>query len=121
MSASAIQTPVIIGCDHAAYPLKEKVKAHLIKRAIDVEDVGRHTIAPLQGDCYRFGTEYDIAHRQNMAGSINDGTRTRTFDSQRAGRGVIVLDEGVDVYCGGNKLLKEFVEAVQWAPLLLGK
>ena len=40
MSASAIQTPVIIGCDHAAYPLKEKVKAHLIKKAIDVEDVG---------------------------------------------------------------------------------
>ena len=40
MSTSAFQTPIIIGCDHAAYPLKEKVKAHLIEKAIDVEDVG---------------------------------------------------------------------------------
>jgi ribose 5-phosphate isomerase B len=40
MSTSALQTPIIIGCDHAAYPLKEKVKAQLIKKAIDVEDVG---------------------------------------------------------------------------------
>ena len=40
MSTSAIQSPIIIGCDHAAYPLKEKVKAHLIKKTIDVEDVG---------------------------------------------------------------------------------
>ena len=40
MSTSALQTPIIIGCDHAAYPLKEKVKAHLIEKSIDVEDVG---------------------------------------------------------------------------------
>ena len=40
MSTSALQTSIIIGCDHAAYPLKEKIKAHLIKKAIDVEDVG---------------------------------------------------------------------------------
>ena len=40
MSTSAIQTPIIIGCDHAAYPLKEKVKANLIEKSIDVVDVG---------------------------------------------------------------------------------
>ena len=40
MSTSAIQTPIIIGCDHAAYPLKEKVKIHLIHKGIDVVDVG---------------------------------------------------------------------------------
>ena len=33
-------TPIIIGCDHAAYPLKEKVKEYLSGRGIDVEDVG---------------------------------------------------------------------------------
>jgi len=33
-------TPIIIGCDHAAYPLKEKVKEYLAGRGIDVEDVG---------------------------------------------------------------------------------
>jgi len=33
-------TPVVIGCDHAAYALKEKVKAFLAERFIKVEDVG---------------------------------------------------------------------------------
>jgi len=40
MSTSPIKIPVIIGCDHAAYPLKEKVKALLIEKTIDVADVG---------------------------------------------------------------------------------
>ena len=34
------KTPIIIGCDHAAYPLKEKVKKFLTSRGIEVEDVG---------------------------------------------------------------------------------
>lgn len=34
------KTPVIIGCDHAAYILKEKVKSFLIKNEINVTDVG---------------------------------------------------------------------------------
>ena len=33
-------TPIIIGSDHAAYPLKEKVKEYLIGKGIDVKDVG---------------------------------------------------------------------------------
>ncbi len=40
MSTSVIQTPIIIGCDHAAYPLKEKVKIHLNQKGIDVVDMG---------------------------------------------------------------------------------
>ncbi|MBW1727160.1 MAG: ribose 5-phosphate isomerase B [Deltaproteobacteria bacterium] len=36
------RTPIIIGCDHAAYDLKEKVKLFLIEIGIDVEDVGCH-------------------------------------------------------------------------------
>ncbi len=34
------KTPVIIGCDHAAYHLKEKIKACIIENGIDIEDVG---------------------------------------------------------------------------------
>jgi len=34
------KTPIIIGSDHAAYDLKEKVKAFLMERGIDVEDAG---------------------------------------------------------------------------------
>ena len=39
------KTPIIIGSDHAAYDLKEKVKAFLIGRGIDVEDVGCYSEA----------------------------------------------------------------------------
>ncbi|MBT3310740.1 MAG: ribose 5-phosphate isomerase B [Desulfobacterales bacterium] len=34
------KTPIIIGCDHAAYPLKEKIKEFLSDYGIDVEDAG---------------------------------------------------------------------------------
>ena len=37
------RAPIIIGSDHAAYDLKEKVKVFLIQRGIDVEDVGCHS------------------------------------------------------------------------------
>ncbi len=37
------KTPIIIGCDHAAVPLKEKIKAYLVEKGILVEDVGTHT------------------------------------------------------------------------------
>lgn len=36
-------TPIVIGCDHAAYDLKEKIKALLIEKGIKVEDVGTHS------------------------------------------------------------------------------
>jgi len=32
--------PIIIGCDHAAYGLKEKIKVFLINRGYQVEDAG---------------------------------------------------------------------------------
>ena len=36
-------TPIVIGCDHAAYDLKEKIKAFMIEKGIKVEDVGAHS------------------------------------------------------------------------------
>lgn len=36
-------TPIVIGCDHAAFDLKEKIKALLIEKGIEVEDVGAHS------------------------------------------------------------------------------
>lgn len=37
------KTPIIIGSDHAAFDLKEKIKAFLVDRGIDVEDAGSHS------------------------------------------------------------------------------
>ena len=35
--------PIIIGCDHAAYQLKEKIRQYLIERGIDINDVGTYS------------------------------------------------------------------------------
>ena len=37
------KSPIIIGADHAAYDLKETVKAFLLDKGIDVQDVGTHS------------------------------------------------------------------------------
>jgi ribose 5-phosphate isomerase B len=34
------RTPIIIGCDHAAYGMKEVVKDFLVEKGIEVKDVG---------------------------------------------------------------------------------
>ena len=36
-------TAIVIGCDHAAYELKEKLKAYMLRRGESVEDVGPHS------------------------------------------------------------------------------
>ena len=36
------QSPIIMGSDRAAYPLKEKIKQFLIEQGIDIEDAGTH-------------------------------------------------------------------------------
>lgn len=36
-------TAIIMGSDHAAYALKEKIKAYIIENGIDVADVGTHS------------------------------------------------------------------------------
>ncbi len=37
------KTPIIIGSDHAAYQMKEKIKAYIIESGIEIEDVGAHS------------------------------------------------------------------------------
>ena len=37
------QSPIIIGSDHAAYPLKEKIKLFLLEQGIKIQDAGTHS------------------------------------------------------------------------------
>lgn len=37
------KTQIVIGSDHAAYQLKEKIKAYLIESGMDVKDVGTYS------------------------------------------------------------------------------
>ncbi len=84
MSTNVIQTPIIIGCDHAAYPLKEKVKAHLIEKAIDVEDVG--TNSDLSVDYSDFGAK--------VASQVSTGK----YD-----RGILLCGTGLGMSMVANK------------------
>jgi len=84
MSTNAIQTPMIIGCDHAAYPLKEKVKEYLIEKAIDVEDVG--TDSDISVDYSEFGIK--------VASQVSTGK----FD-----RGILLCGTGLGMSMVANK------------------
>ena len=39
----ADKTSIVIGCDHGAYDLKEKLKTFIAEKGIKVEDVGTHS------------------------------------------------------------------------------
>ncbi len=84
MSTNVIQTPIIIGCDHAAYALKEKVKAHLIEKAVDVEDVG--TDSDISVDYSDFGAK--------VASQVS----TREYD-----RGILLCGTGLGMSMVANK------------------
>ena len=84
MSTRTIQTPILIGCDHAAYPLKEKVKAYLTEKAIDVEDVG--TDSDISVDYSEFGIK------------VASGVSTGKFD-----RGILLCGTGLGMSMVANK------------------
>jgi ribose 5-phosphate isomerase B len=58
---------IIVGADHAGYPMKEKVKAFLQDRGITVEDVGTHSDESV--DYTDFG--------KAVASKVSDGTFQR--------------------------------------------
>ena len=49
------KSPIIIGCDHAAFTLKETIRRHLLDKGITVEDAGAYS---------EHSVDYpDVAHR----------------------------------------------------------
>lgn len=58
---------IIIGCDHAAFGLKEAVKAYLTETGYRMDDIGAHSIESV--DYPRIGID--------LAGKVSDGTYRR--------------------------------------------
>jgi len=81
---SNINMGIIMGADHAAYPLKEKIKAHLTQKGFDVEDVGAHSEASV--DYSDFG--------MRVAASVSRGT----FE-----RGVLLCGTGLGMSMVANR------------------
>lgn len=78
------KTPIVVGSDHAAYALKEKIKAFLIEKSIDVEDVG----------CYsEDSVDYpDIAIK--VASMVSSG---------KFGQGILLCGTGIGMSMVANK------------------
>jgi ribose 5-phosphate isomerase B len=75
---------IIIGSDHAGYPMKEKVTAHLRERGVQVEDIGTHSEEAV--DYTDFG--------KNVALKVSDGS----FD-----RGILICGTGLGMSMVANR------------------
>lgn len=81
---TANKTPVIIGCDHAAYALKERVKAFLLAAGYPVEDVGAHGEASV--DYPDFAVQ--------VAGKVSSG---------KFKRGILICGTGIGMSMVANR------------------
>ncbi|GBC59682.1 ribose 5-phosphate isomerase B [Desulfonema ishimotonii] len=78
------KAPVIIGCDHAAYALKEIIKAYLSDRGIDVEDAG--TFSEDSVDYPDFGIK--------VASAVSEGAFAR---------GILICGTGIGMSMVANR------------------
>ena len=77
-------TKIIIGSDHAGYPMKEKLKANLQNHGVQVEDVGTYSEESV--DYTDFG--------KKVASKVSDGT----FD-----RGILICGTGLGMSMVANR------------------
>lgn len=75
---------IIIGSDHAGYPMKERVKVHLRNQGVQVEDVGTHSEESV--DYTDFG--------KKVALKVSNGT----FD-----RGILICGTGLGMSMVANR------------------
>lgn len=78
------ESPMIIGCDHAAYPLKEVIKAFLQGKGVEVIDAGCHDLSSVNYP--------DVAKK--VAGSISDGTYKK---------GILLCGTGLGMSMAANR------------------
>ena len=78
------QVPVVIGCDHAAVEMKEKIKAFLQSRQIEVEDAGTHGTESV--DYPQFGAK--------VASAVSEG---------RHRRGILLCGTGLGMSMVANR------------------
>jgi ribose 5-phosphate isomerase B len=77
-------TKIIIGSDHAGYPMKEKLKANLQNHGVQVEDAGTYSEESV--DYTDFG--------KKVASKVSDGT----FD-----RGILICGTGLGMSMVANR------------------
>jgi ribose 5-phosphate isomerase B len=76
--------PIIIGCDHAAFAMKERIKSYLEERGIPLEDAGTHSETSIDYP--------DIAFR--VAGAVSRGDFPR---------GILMCGTGIGMSMAANR------------------
>lgn len=76
---------VLIGCDEAAFQLKEIIKAHLEQKGVDVEDYGVHSTDPVDYPDIAVAVAKDIA-------------------AHKAERGILICGTGIGMAIAANKV-----------------
>jgi len=84
---SETKKPVIIGCDHAAYQLKDTVKAYLENQDIEVKDIGAFDSTSVDYPDYA----------AEVAGSVSNGE----FE-----RGILICGTGLGMSMAANRYPK---------------
>jgi len=78
------RTPIVIGCDHAAFPLKEKIRAFLVENGIEVMDMGTDSEASVDYPTYGM----------RVAAGVSDGNFKR---------GILLCGTGLGMSMVANK------------------
>ena len=78
------KSTIIIGCDHAAYQLKEKIKEFMVSKGYSIEDVGTYSESSV--DYPDFGVQ--------VASQVSDGTHQR---------GILMCGTGLGMSMVANK------------------
>ena len=65
---------IIIGSDHAAFPLKERIKDYLTQRGVAVEDAGTHDAASADYPAYGLAVARQVASGAYPRGILLCGT-----------------------------------------------
>ena len=67
-------SPIIIGSDHAALPLKNRIKAYLTQNGLQIEDVGVHEAAASDYPEYGMAVARRVASGEFSRGILMCGT-----------------------------------------------
>jgi ribose 5-phosphate isomerase B len=76
--------PIIIGSDHAAFELKEKIKAYLLGKGYPVEDAGTHSAASVNY----------VDYGRKVAGAVSRGEFSR---------GILLCGTGIGMSIAANR------------------
>jgi len=78
------KTPIIIGCDHAAFELKEKIKQYLLEKGYTIEDAGTDSISSVNY----------VDYGKKVAHAVSDG---------RYPKGILLCGTGLGMSMVANR------------------